>query len=60
MAILLVGWWNIHYVVGFIEIRRPSRTLRPLVPPFAPLLFCDGAAFALLADLWFRETGRIA
>jgi hypothetical protein len=55
-AALLVGMvGTFFHVVGFIEHPAPIKErFALLAPPFAPLLFCDGAVFALLADLWFR------
>jgi hypothetical protein len=53
-AVLLVGLvGTFFHVVGFIQHPAPIKErFALLAPPFAPLLFCDGAAFALLADLW--------
>jgi hypothetical protein len=57
-AVLLVGLvGTFFHVVGFINHPAPIKErFALLAPPFAPLLFCDGAAFALLADLWFKRT----
>ncbi len=53
-AVLFIGLVGSYlHVAAFFRHAAPFKErFSLLAPPFAPLLLCDGALFALLADLW--------
>ncbi|HDR06402.1 MAG TPA: hypothetical protein ENN88_02090 [Candidatus Coatesbacteria bacterium] len=53
-AVLLIGLAGTYFhVAAFLRHAAPLiERFALLAPPFAPILLCDAALFALLADLW--------